>query len=110
MLAISAPYFVLMEGHDNLWVQLYQRAAGGGGSSARGGSGGESGDSARGGRKTPRDELRDQSTSPNERLRKQARNGGGSSGGAAVSSGVEDVTTQELERGISLDSAAKEVG
>jgi hypothetical protein len=96
-------------GNARMLLQLYNRAArgrGGGGATA---DGGESGDSARGGRKTPRDEVRDQSTSPNERLRKQARSSGGCEA-PAVPRGVEDVTTQELERGISLESAAAEVG
>ncbi|GAB4823510.1 hypothetical protein N2152v2_010556 [Parachlorella kessleri] len=83
--------------------ELYQRAA----SSSSGESGG--GDSARGGRKTPRD-VGDQSTSPNERLRKQARNSG--SGGESGSSSdeacarLEDLVTRELERAVSVDSAA----
>lgn len=66
---------------------------------------GDTGDSPRSGRKTPRDDGANQSTSPNERLRKHAKNSDVSEDFRSL----DDVSTEDIERGISVDSAAAEL-
>jgi hypothetical protein len=95
------------------WLQLYARSL----LSSRG-SGGDSGDSARSGscgRKTPREEGDGDGDgtggSPNDRLRKQARGvERPPSPGKRRREPPGDLTLEDLQPGISMDSAAAQLG